>query len=69
MLCSDHFALVSVQCPQRGATSESQRVDPPGSSHMSSHHVELRILHVYGQGEGPLAVDGHDTLFTSEQRL
>ncbi|CAL8407004.1 unnamed protein product [Arctogadus glacialis] len=48
---------------QRGATSESLRVDAPGSSHMSSHSGELRILSVYGQGEGPLAVDGHDTLF------
>ena len=26
---------------------------------------ELRILSVHGQGEGPLVVDGHDTLFTS----
>ncbi|CAL8292777.1 unnamed protein product [Arctogadus glacialis] len=48
---------------QRGATSESLRVDAPGSSHLSSHSGELRILSVYGQGEGPLAVDGHDTLF------
>ncbi|CAL8240262.1 unnamed protein product, partial [Gadus morhua 'NCC'] len=48
---------------QRGAISESLRVDAPGSSHMSSHSGELRILSVYGQGEGPLAVDGHDTLF------
>ncbi|CAL8390219.1 unnamed protein product [Boreogadus saida] len=48
---------------QRGATSESLRVDAPGSSHMSSHSGELRILSVYGQKEGPLAVDGHDTLF------
>ncbi|CAL8406987.1 unnamed protein product [Arctogadus glacialis] len=48
---------------QRGATSESLRVDAPGSSHMSSHSGELRILSVYRLGEGPLAVDDHDTLF------
>ena len=52
---------------QRGATSESQRVDAPGSSHMSSHNGELRILSVYGKGEGPLAVSGHDTLFTASE--
>ena len=34
----------------------------PGSSHMSRHNRELRILSVHGRGEGPLAVDGHDTL-------
>ena len=39
--------------------------DSPGSSHMSGHNGELRILSVYGKGEGPLAVDGHDTLFTA----
>ncbi|CAL8389857.1 unnamed protein product [Boreogadus saida] len=52
---------------QRSATSESLRVDAPGSSHMSSHSGELRILSVYGQGEGPLAVDGHDTLFAASE--
>ncbi|CAL8284331.1 unnamed protein product [Gadus morhua 'NCC'] len=52
---------------QRGATSESLRVDAPGSSHMSSHSGELRILSVYGQGEGPLAVDGQDTLFAASE--
>ncbi|CAL8390237.1 unnamed protein product [Boreogadus saida] len=52
---------------QRGATSESLRVDAPGSSHMSSHSGELRILSVYGQGEGPLVVDGHDTLFAASE--
>ncbi|CAL8236419.1 unnamed protein product [Boreogadus saida] len=52
---------------QRGATSESLRVDAPGSSHMSSHSGELRILSVYGQGEGPLAVDGDDTLFAASE--
>ncbi|CAL8407044.1 unnamed protein product [Arctogadus glacialis] len=52
---------------QRGATSESLGVDGPGSSHMSSHNRELRILSVYGKGEGPLAVDGHDTLFTASE--
>ena len=50
---------------QHGATSESLRVDASGSSHMSGHNGELRILSVYGKGEGPLAVDGHDTLFTT----
>ncbi|CAL8397327.1 unnamed protein product [Boreogadus saida] len=53
--------------PQRGATSESLGVDAPGSSHMSSHGGELKILSVYGKGEGPLAVDGHDTLFTASE--
>ncbi|XP_056443608.1 zinc finger protein 436-like isoform X2 [Gadus chalcogrammus] len=52
---------------QRGATSESLRVDAPGSSHMSSHSGELHILSVYGQGVGPLAVDGHDTLFAASE--
>ncbi|CAL8407047.1 unnamed protein product [Arctogadus glacialis] len=52
---------------QRGATSESLGVDGPGSSHMSSHSRELKILSVYGKGEGPLAVDGHDTLFTASE--
>ncbi|CAL8407010.1 unnamed protein product [Arctogadus glacialis] len=52
---------------QRGATSESLRVDAPQSSNMSSNSGELRILSVYGQGEGPLAVDGHDTLFAASE--
>ncbi|CAL8240062.1 unnamed protein product [Gadus morhua 'NCC'] len=52
---------------QRGATSESLRVDAPGSSHMSSHSGELRILSIYGQGEGPLAVDVHNTLFAASE--
>ncbi|XP_056444964.1 zinc finger protein 25-like isoform X1 [Gadus chalcogrammus] len=52
---------------QRGAVSESLHVDAPGSSHMSSHSRELRILSVYGQEEGPLAVDGHDTLFAASE--
>ncbi|CAL8406998.1 unnamed protein product [Arctogadus glacialis] len=52
---------------QRGATSESLRVDAPGSSHMSSHSGQLRILSVYGQGEGPLAVDVHNTLFAASE--
>ncbi|XP_056450179.1 zinc finger protein 394-like isoform X2 [Gadus chalcogrammus] len=50
---------------KRGATSDSLHVDAPGSSHMSSHSEELWILSVAGKGEGPLAVDGHDTLFTA----
>ncbi|CAL8407046.1 unnamed protein product, partial [Arctogadus glacialis] len=52
---------------QRGTTSESLGVDGPGSSHMSSHSGELKILSVYGKGEGPLAVGGHDTLFTPSE--
>ncbi|CAL8234302.1 unnamed protein product [Boreogadus saida] len=32
-----------------------------------SHSAELKILSVYGKGEGPLAVDGHDTLFTASE--
>ncbi|CAL8250198.1 unnamed protein product [Boreogadus saida] len=50
-----------------GAASESLRVDAAGSSHMSSHGEELKILSVYGKGEGPLAVGGHDTLFTASE--
>ena len=34
---------------------------------MSSHSEELKILSVYGKGEGPLAEDGHDTLFTASE--
>ncbi|XP_059912443.1 zinc finger and SCAN domain-containing protein 5C-like isoform X2 [Gadus macrocephalus] len=49
---------------QHGATSDTLHVDAPGSSHMSSHSEELRILSFHGKGEGPLALDGHDTLFT-----
>ncbi|CAL8292773.1 unnamed protein product [Arctogadus glacialis] len=52
---------------QRGDTSESLGVDTPGSPHMASHNGELQILSVYGKGEGPLAVDGHDTLFTPSE--
>ncbi|XP_030210395.1 oocyte zinc finger protein XlCOF6 isoform X2 [Gadus morhua] len=52
---------------QRGATSESLRLDAPGSSHMSSHSGELRILTVYGQWEGPLAVNVHNTLFAASE--
>ena len=52
---------------QSGATSETLRVDAPGSSHMSRHNGELRILSIHGKGEGPLAVDGHDTLFTASE--
>ncbi|XP_056467301.1 uncharacterized protein LOC130405973 isoform X5 [Gadus chalcogrammus] len=52
---------------QPGATSESLHVDAPGSSQMSSHMEELRILSVHGQGEGPLALDSHDTLFTASE--
>ncbi|CAL8336745.1 unnamed protein product [Boreogadus saida] len=45
------------------APPQRLHVDAPGSSKMSSHNGELRILSVHGKGEGPLAVDGHDTLF------
>ena len=45
------------------STSESLYVDAPGSSHMSSHNRELGILSVYRKGEGPLVLDGHNTLF------
>ncbi|XP_059918460.1 zinc finger protein ZFP2-like isoform X2 [Gadus macrocephalus] len=55
-------ALGNERSIERGATSESLRVGTPGSSHMSRHNRELRILSVHGRGEGPLAVDGHDTL-------
>ncbi|XP_030217423.1 zinc finger protein 501-like [Gadus morhua] len=49
---------------QHGATLDSLHVEAPGSSHMSSNSEELRILSVHGKGEYPLAVDGHDNLFT-----
>ncbi|CAL8398202.1 unnamed protein product [Boreogadus saida] len=49
---------------QHGATLD-RHVDAPGSSHMSSNNRELRILSVYGNGEGPLTGDDHDNLFTS----
>ncbi|XP_059918455.1 zinc finger protein 813-like isoform X1 [Gadus macrocephalus] len=52
---------------QGGATSESLHVDAPGSSHMSSHDSDLRILSVHGKGEGPLAVDANDNLFTASE--
>ncbi|XP_030208856.1 uncharacterized protein LOC115541310 isoform X2 [Gadus morhua] len=52
---------------QRGATSESLGVDAPGSSHMSSHSEELKFMSAYGKGEGPLALGGHDTLFTASE--
>ncbi|XP_056443459.1 zinc finger protein 25-like isoform X1 [Gadus chalcogrammus] len=52
---------------QRNATSEILGEDAPGSSHMASHSEELKILSVYGKGEGPLAVDGHNTLFTASE--
>ncbi|XP_056448619.1 zinc finger protein 226-like isoform X1 [Gadus chalcogrammus] len=60
----DAFGDGSTQC---GATSESLRMDAPGHYHMSNHNRELKILSVYGKGEGPLAVEGHDTLFTTSE--
>ena len=63
------FSLSSGECDdfgdrstQRGATSDSLHVDAPGSSHLSSHSEELRILSVHGKGVGPLALDSNDTL-------
>ncbi|XP_059911925.1 zinc finger protein 62 homolog isoform X11 [Gadus macrocephalus] len=53
---------------QRGPTSDGLHVDAPGSSHMSSHSEELRILSVHGKGEGPLALHGHDALFTASKQ-
>ncbi|CAL8250194.1 unnamed protein product [Boreogadus saida] len=61
----DAFGDRSTQC---GATSESLRMDAPDHYHMSNHNRELKILSVYGKGEGPLAVDGHDTLFIASER-
>ena len=55
----DAFGDGSTQC---GATSESLRMDAPGT-----YHRELKILSVYGKGEGPLAVEGHDTLFIASE--
>ena len=42
-------------------------MDAPGSSHMSSHTEEMKILSVDVKREGPLATDGHDTLFTASE--
>ncbi|CAL8372752.1 unnamed protein product [Gadus morhua 'NCC'] len=53
---------------QRGAPSDGLHVDAPGSSHMSSHSEELRILSVHGKGEGPLALHSHDDLFTASKQ-
>ena len=36
---------------------------------MSSHNEELSILNVYAKGEGPLALDGHDTLVSELEAL
>ena len=52
---------------QRGATSESLGVDSPGSSHLARHREELKILIIHEKGEGRLAIDGHDTLFTASE--
>ena len=60
-LSADDCSDFGDRSTQRGATSES--LYAPGSSHMSSHSEELRILSVHGKGEGPLALDVHDTLF------
>ncbi|XP_030217421.1 zinc finger protein 271-like [Gadus morhua] len=62
----EHCDVFGDRSTQRGATSES--LYAPGSSHMSSHSEELRILSVHGKGEGPLALDVHDTLFTASER-
>ncbi|XP_059918449.1 zinc finger protein 420-like isoform X1 [Gadus macrocephalus] len=63
----EHGDAFGDRSTQQGANSESLHVDAPGSSHMSSHNGELRILSVHGKGEGPLAVDGHDTLFNASE--
>ncbi|CAL8304488.1 unnamed protein product [Arctogadus glacialis] len=63
----EDYEYIGDRSTQRGATSERLHVDAPGSSHMSSHNGELRILSVHGKGEGPLAGDGHDTLFTASE--
>ncbi|CAL8277300.1 unnamed protein product [Arctogadus glacialis] len=62
----EHCDVFGDHSTQRDTTSES--LYAPGSSHMSSHSDELRILSVYGKGEGPLALDGYDTLFTASKR-
>ncbi|XP_030215964.1 zinc finger protein 239 isoform X1 [Gadus morhua] len=51
----------------RSATSDSLPPDDPGSSHMSRHNGELRILSVHGHGVGQLMVDRHDTLFSASE--
>ena len=45
-------------------TAESLHVYAPGSSHMTRQQRNLRI---HGKGEGPLAVDSHDTLFSASE--
>ncbi|CAL8306252.1 unnamed protein product [Gadus morhua 'NCC'] len=63
----EHCDVFGDRSTQRDTTSE-RSLYAPGSSHMSSHSEELRILSVYGKGEGPLALDGYDTLFTASKR-
>ncbi|XP_059918436.1 uncharacterized protein LOC132465723 [Gadus macrocephalus] len=67
MDAEEHYDAFGDRSTQQGAYSESLRVDAPGSSHMSSLNGEQRILSVHVEGEGPLAVDGHDTLFTASE--
>ena len=42
-------------------------MDAYGSSYMSSHSKELRIVSVHGKGEGPLSADGQDTLLAASE--
>ena len=42
-------------------------MDSPGSSHLARHREELKILIIHEKGEGRLAIDGHDTLFTASE--
>ncbi|XP_030223447.1 zinc finger protein 227 [Gadus morhua] len=63
----EHGDAFGDRSTQQGANLESLRAAAPGSSHMSSHNGELRILSVHGKGEGPLAVDGHDNLFNASE--
>ena len=65
-LLSVFFSLSAEDCDDFGDHS-TPTSDSPGSSHMSSHNGELLILSVHSKGEGPLALDGHDTLFTASK--
>ncbi|CAL8330418.1 unnamed protein product [Gadus morhua 'NCC'] len=66
-LGNEHCDAFGDRSTQQGANSESLSVDAPGSSHMSSLNGEQRILSVHVEGEGPLAVNGHDTRFTASE--
>ncbi|XP_069387905.1 uncharacterized protein [Paralichthys olivaceus] len=52
--------------PQEGVTTETQKLDSPGSSCLTSDSEELRIVSVHSGGEVPLQGES-DTLFTASE--